>query len=67
MEKLNEDMGPDVPTTEPRVTVQVPTAGEIHLVIRIPVKSTQRGFIEQSILSDVFSHHDFSMENESGG
>jgi len=67
MEKLSEDMGLDVPTADPRVTVQVPTAGEIHLVIRIPVKSSQRGFIEQSILSDVFSHHDFSMDDGSAG
>jgi len=67
MEKLSEDMGLDVPTADPRVTVQVPTAGEIHLVIRIPVKSSQRGFIEQSILSDVFSHHDFSIDDESAG
>src|SRR6056297_3013084 len=64
MEKISEDMGLDVPTTEPRVTVQVPTAGEIHLVVRIPVKSSQRGFIEQSILSDVFSHHEFSIDSE---
>jgi len=67
MEKLSEDMGLDVPTADPRVTVQVPTVGEIHLVIRIPVKSSQRGFIEQSILSDVFSHHDFSIDDESAG
>ncbi|WP_234572304.1 mechanosensitive ion channel domain-containing protein [Rhodohalobacter sp. 614A] len=64
MEYLSQEKGLDVPTADPRVTVQVPTAGEIHLVIRVPVKSSQRSFIEQSILSDVFSNHDFSIKKE---
>jgi len=64
MEQLSQEKGLDVPTADPRVTVQVPTAGEIHLIVRVPVKATQRSFIEQSILSDVFSHNDFSVKNE---
>ncbi len=60
MKQLSEERGLDVPTIEPRVTIQVPAAGEIHLIIRIPVKSGQRSFIEQSILSDVFSDNDFA-------
>jgi small-conductance mechanosensitive channel len=64
MEQLSLEKGLDVPTADPRVTVQVPTAGEIHLIIRVPVKATQRSFIEQSILSDVFSHNDFSVKKE---
>lgn len=64
MEQLSQEKGLDVPTADPRVTVQVPTAGEIHLIVRVPVKATQRSFIEQTILSDVFGHNDFSVKKE---
>lgn len=64
MEQLSLEKGLDVPTADPRVTVQVPTAGEIHLIVRVPVKATQRSFIEQSILSDVFSNNDFTVKKE---
>ena len=64
MEQLSQEMGLDVPTADPRVTIQVPTAGEIYLVVRVPVKSSQRSYIEQSILSDVFSNNDFSVNKE---
>ncbi len=64
MEQLSQEKGLDVPTADPRVTVQVPTAGEIHLIVRVPVKATQRSFIEQSVLSDVFSNNDFSIKKE---
>ncbi len=60
MEQISRQKGLDVPSVEPRVTIQVPAAGEIHLLIRIPVKSGQRSYIEQSILSDVFVNQDFS-------
>lgn len=63
MKNLSEERGLDVPTVEPRVTIQVPAAGEVHLIIRIPVKSGQRSYIEQSILSDVFSDDDFAAES----
>lgn len=63
MKHLSEERGLDVPTVEPRVTIQVPAAGEVHLIIRIPVKSGQRSYIEQSILSDVFSDSDFAAES----
>lgn len=60
MKKLSDERGLDVPSVDPRVTIQVPAAGQIDLIIRIPTKSKQRNFIEQSILSEVFSKHDFS-------
>lgn len=66
MKRISYEEGLDVPSVEPRVTVQVPTAGEIHLIIRIPVKSGQVGFIEQSILTDVLNAHDF-MEGDGQG
>ncbi|MFH5833296.1 mechanosensitive ion channel domain-containing protein [Halalkalibaculum sp. DA3122] len=64
MKQLSEEGGLDVPTVEPRVTIQIPTAGEVHLIIRIPVKSGQRSFIEQSILSEVLSNNDFAAKKE---
>ncbi|MDZ7692278.1 MAG: hypothetical protein U5K69_14275 [Balneolaceae bacterium] len=64
MKQLSEERGLDVPTVDPRVTIQVPTAGEVHLIIRIPVKSGQRSFIEQSILSEVLSNNDFAAKKE---
>jgi hypothetical protein len=42
------------------VTIQVPAACEIHLIVRVPAKSGERGFIEQAILTDVFLNNDFS-------
>ncbi len=60
MKKLSDERGLDVPSVDPRVTIQVPAAGQIDLIIRIPTNSKQRNFIEQSILSEVFSKHDFS-------
>ncbi|HKL18331.1 MAG TPA: mechanosensitive ion channel domain-containing protein [Halalkalibaculum sp.] len=63
MKELSDERGLDVPSVDPRVTIQVPTAGEIDLIIRIPTKSKERSFIEQSILSEVFSKHDFSATN----
>jgi len=65
MEQISRQKGLDAPSVEPRVTIQVPAAGEIHLLIRIPVKSGQRSYIEQSILSDIFVNHDFSHGKES--
>jgi small-conductance mechanosensitive channel len=60
MKQLSQTKGLDIPTVEPRVTIQVPAAGEVDLIIRIPTKSHQRSYIEQSILSEVLSNNDFS-------
>lgn len=68
MNRLSELRGLDVPTVDPRVTIQVPEAGEVHLVIRLPVRAGQSGFTEQAILNEVFEKSDFMMpEKESGG
>lgn len=58
MEQLSRQRGLDIPTVEPRVTIQVPTAGEVHLVVRVPTKSGQRTYIEQSIIADVLGKED---------
>ncbi len=64
MKQLSENRGLDVPNVEPRVTIQVPAAGEVDLIIRIPVKSSQRGYIEQSILYEVLGNNDFAAKKE---
>lgn len=53
MEQLSRQRGLDVPNVDPRVTIQVPAAGEIHLVVRVPARSNERSHIEQSIMLDV--------------
>lgn len=64
MNRVSIRRGLEVPSVDPRVTIQVPTAGEIHLIVRVPVKSGERGFIEQAILTDVFLHHEFTRKPE---
>lgn len=64
MKRISEERGLDVPSVEPRVTLQVPTAGEFNLIIRLPVKSDQRSYIEQSILTEVFSKLDFTAKSD---
>lgn len=63
MSKLGHQRGLMMPAVEPRVTLQVPVAGEIHLTVRLPVKVGERNFIEQNILSEVFSQNDFAAES----
>lgn len=65
MNKVSIRRGLEVPSVDPRVTIQVPTAGEIHLVVRVPVKSGERGFIEQSMLTEVLLQNDFSANQPS--
>lgn len=60
MNKIGERRGLEMPSVDPRVTIQVPDAEEIHLVIRIPTKAGQRSYLEQLILSEVFFNNDFS-------
>ncbi|HLS29013.1 MAG TPA: mechanosensitive ion channel domain-containing protein [Opitutales bacterium] len=60
MKKLSDQKGFDPPLVDPRVTIQVPAADEIHLIVRVPVKATQRGQIEQAILWEVFTTAQFS-------
>ncbi|RUO40904.1 hypothetical protein CWE22_01525 [Pseudidiomarina aestuarii] len=60
MRRMSDHSGFEIPSVDPRVTLQVPTAGEVHLIVRFPAKQTQRSFIEQQILTDVFTQHDLS-------
>ncbi len=62
--KLNEYRGLDAPSVEPRITLQMSSAEEIDLVVRIPVLTERRSAIEQSILAEVFTQQDFSSTKE---
>ncbi len=67
MRKVSEQRGLDVPSVDPRVRISVPVAGEVHLIIRIPAKTAERSYIEQSILSEVLEKNDFSVKSETKG
>ncbi len=60
MSKVGTARGLEVPSVDPRVTIQAPAAGEIHLTVRLPTRTGQRSYIEQTILSEVFLNNDFS-------
>lgn len=60
MMQKSEQQGLDPPSVDPRVTIQTPAAGEIHLIVRLPTKSGQRGYIEQAILAEVFATSDYA-------
>lgn len=60
MKKVGVSRGLEVPSVDPRVTIQAPVASEIHLTVRLPAKSGERSYIEQAILSEVFINHDFT-------
>lgn len=62
MNKVGASRGLEVPSVDPRVTIQAPVASEIHLTVRLPAKSGQRSYIEQSILSEVFADTDYSIK-----
>lgn len=59
MSRIGRNRGLETPSVDPRVTLQTPASDEIHLVIRIPAKAGQRGFMEQTILTEVFASNDF--------
>lgn len=62
MDKFGFSRGLEVPSVDPRVTIQVPVASEIHLTVRLPTKPGQRSFIEQAILSEIFADADYSFK-----
>ncbi|MGD8176352.1 mechanosensitive ion channel domain-containing protein [Marinimicrobium sp. ARAG 43.8] len=66
LKKLNEYRGLDAPSVEPRVTLQVPGAEEIHLIVRIPVLTDRRSALEQAILAEVFADGDYAPAKSEG-
>jgi len=66
MNRLSVSRGLESPSVDPRVTMQMPTAGEVHLIVRVPVKSGQRGLIEQAIMAEVFQSNDYLPKARTG-
>lgn len=64
MRQISEQRGLEPPAVDPRVTLQVPAAGEVHLIVRIPTRSGQRSYTEQAILSEVFAAGDFAKSGD---
>lgn len=64
MDRVSARWGLGLPPVEPRVSIHVPSAGEVHLVIRLPVPIGQRHAIEQAILDEVLSGKDYSKRTE---
>lgn len=60
-DRISYRTGLDTPAVEPRVTLQVEEAEDITLVVRVPTRTEGRNWLEQSILTDVFSENDFSV------
>lgn len=59
MNQISEEQSLDAPSVDPRVTISTPMPGEIHLIVRLPAKSSQRGYIEQGVLAEVFAAGDY--------
>jgi small-conductance mechanosensitive channel len=64
LSRVSEERGLGLPSVEPRVTIHVPAAGEVHLVIRVPVPAGQRSSVEQAILEDLMSGRDYSPKGQ---
>ncbi len=45
MKEVSKGRGLEVPSFDPCVTIQLAEAGEVHLIIRIPTRSGQRGVL----------------------
>lgn len=50
IERIGHQQGIDVPSVDPRVSVSLPEADELHLIVRFPAPARQKGRTEQEIL-----------------
>jgi small-conductance mechanosensitive channel len=50
MKTIESKHGLDSPTVAPRVTLQIPEPGRIHLLVRVPAPARRKGRLEQAIL-----------------
>lgn len=64
MNRISSQRGLEVPTVEPRVSLQFPEPDEIHLVVRVPARASQRSYIEQLILAEAFAEKDFIVSDK---
>ncbi len=62
MRRLSKQRGLDMPSVEPRVSLQIPEAEEVWLVVRLPARPGERGYVEQSILEALFASGDSATE-----
>lgn len=66
MNRISEEQSLDAPSVDPRVTISTPAPGEIHLIVRLPTKSSQRGYVEQAVLTELFAEGDFAGSRQDG-
>lgn len=59
MFKVSAHLGLEVPSVDPCVTLQFSNPEEVHLIVRVPTRSSQKNYIEQSILNEVFAKRDY--------
>ena len=64
MRRLGDRRGLEVPMVDPRVSIQVPLANEIHLVVRFPCRPSQRSAIEQAVLLEAFANNEFASKRQ---
>lgn len=50
MKRIERTHALDSPSVEPRVSLQIPEAGKLNLVLRVPVPVRRRGRVEQEIV-----------------
>jgi len=60
MNRLSDKRGLDFPSVDPCVTIETPTAQEVHLVVRLPVRSSERTDVEQALLTEVLGSNEFA-------
>lgn len=59
MKRVAVQRGLEVPAVDPRVTLHFPDADEVHLMVRVPAKPSDRSHLEQAILNEAFAEQDF--------
>ena len=57
--RLSYRTGLEQPVVEPRVTIQLQCAEELHLIVRLPTKEHDRNQTEQAILAEIFADDDY--------
>jgi len=65
LKQLGQREGLDVPSTEPRVTIQLTEPGRIDLIVRIPTPAREKGRIEQQLLREYLSRCEAGNEDKS--
>lgn len=64
MVRIGNLRGLEVPSVDPRVSIQIPAPGQVNLIVRVPTQSGQKSYIEQAILNDVFTNNNFVLSEE---